>query len=290
MSGVIRIGCRRADKEAVVRDFMGECGASRLVIVTPAKLSFPCSLNAETIFWEQVIKYKTFYRLLQEINLDTLVVVNECLRTQERSCLHYNCIRHYLQQAGHALVFQWLPLIDQPDDCMILLDFATRSRWRREAFRPEFFGDVKLLVEDRSPELAAVPIALTQREQTAYTETRDKLFAGIGLKDPHTLPRQLHLVSGRAKLRAVDRACRYVGRNDRFKIGCLTFKEDDYPDPPYTSFEFPHSFIDFADFLSLSGQQSVKSLVADAKADQWYLARYQAWSGRQRDAIAALRR
>ena len=72
---------------------------------------------------DEIIQYKFYYRLLQEIGKDTLLVVNECLRMQNRYDLTYNCLRLFLQQTPHALVFQYLPIIDTIADFMVLFDF-----------------------------------------------------------------------------------------------------------------------------------------------------------------------
>lgn len=82
--------------------------------------------------------------------------------------------------------------------------------------------------------------------------------------------------------------CANIGRNNRFKVDTLqTYKEDTYAHT-YTVFEFPHNFIDFADFLALSGQTELDVLVADLKVDQWYFQRYAQWTERLNEAYASL--
>ena len=61
----------------------------------------------EFIEWADIIEYRYYYRLLQEIGSKTLVVVNECLRTQARHDLTYNCMRLFLNQTDHRLIFQY---------------------------------------------------------------------------------------------------------------------------------------------------------------------------------------
>ena len=57
------------------------------------------------IEYNEVIMYRTFYPLLEEIGPDHLLVVNEFMRTRNRNDLTYNCLRHYLNQCGHTMVF-----------------------------------------------------------------------------------------------------------------------------------------------------------------------------------------
>lgn len=286
---MIAIGLTASDKTARIEHYVAEHGIRRTFVLTPRKFVIAPAVDHEVIEYEQIIMYRYYYRLLQEIDHDTLIVVNECLRTQNRSDLTYNCIRNFLQQTTHQFVFQYLPIIDTIDDMMILVDFDTRTRWRREAWRPEMRGEIE--IAGRLPELRMVPIEVATDEATKARYARDKrkLIDDLGLGDPHTIPRNLHLLSGAAKLAHVDPERRYVGRNNRLKIPTLQpFKVDAYADPPYTVFEFCHNFIDFAEFLALSRQVEIPVLVSDLKVDRWYFQRYSAWLGRVRDAAAAL--
>lgn len=234
--------------------------------------------------------YRTYYRLLQEIDRRTLVVVNECLRTQNRHDLTYNCIRLYLQQAGHRLVFQWLPLIDTPEDFGVLFDFATRSQWKREPWERLPLREAEIRVREVPLKLRRIDVATDVKTRATYAREKRSLIDGIGLRDPHTIPRQLHLVGGRARLAHVEAGRAYVGRNDRFKAGVEPYKADAYQRTPYTIFEWPHNFIDFADVVALSGQSSLDALTTDLKVDGWYFDRYQQWTERVRDAYSVLRR
>lgn len=127
------------------------------------------------------------------------------------------------------------------------------------------------------------------KTRDAYAKERAKLFDGIGAKDPHTIPRNLHLLSGKAKLRRIGSDQWHVGRNNRFKIEAMqTFKEDAYPHAPYALFEFAHNFLDMADLLALSGQTDVRALVSDLPVDQWYFDRYAQWANRINDGYSSL--
>ena len=96
---MIRLGLSDDEKRACVARYRSEHGIGKVFILSPARFVFACE-DSEQIEWAQIIQYRHFYRLLQEIDRSTLVVVNECLRTQNRSDLTYNCIRHFLQQIG----------------------------------------------------------------------------------------------------------------------------------------------------------------------------------------------
>ena len=286
---MILLGLDAATKDARIAAYCAEHGVRKVFILSPQKYRFDCSFEAhEHIEWADIIEYKFFYRLLQEIDAHTLVVVNECLRTQNRYDLTYNCMRHFLNQAGHQLVFQYLPLIDTVEDFMILFDFDTRSRWKREKFRPELLKESRIEAVSAMPTLRPIDVETDAKTRAAYAKKKRELIDGIGLKDPHTIPRNLYLLSGKAKLKHVSTDADYVGRNNRFKLERLrTYADTSFP-ATSTVFEFCHDAIHFGDFLALSRQTTVDVLVADLKVDRWYLARYEAWSKRLSDAYAAL--
>lgn len=244
--------------------------------------------NVEAIEYSDTIMYKFFYRLLEEIDRDTLVVINECLRTQNRNDLTYNCIRHYLNQAGHQIIFQYLPMIDNIQDFMTLFDFDTKSRWKREPFRQELLSECMMRVKPVPVVLEKIDVKTSDALKTLYEKEKKKLFDNLGQKDPHTIPRNLYLVSGKEKLKAVDPFKQYVGRNNRFKLpNLVTFDADQFGGEHYV-FELPHNFGTFCDFLAISGQTKVPVLVADTKTENWYWQRYQDWLRRLHESYSNL--
>lgn len=286
---MICLGLNDTEKDVRISKYCRDNGIDKVFILSPAKFRFGCSFsNHEQIEYDQIIQYKYFYRLLQEIGPNTLVVVNECLRTQDRYGLTYNCIRNYLNQTHHQIVFQYLPLIDQFDDFMILVDLDTRSRWKREKWSEGLRCEFQLEISPVEIVLHPTKIKTDAKTKRAYVAEKRKLIDGIGLKDPHTIPRNLYLMSGKAKLSHVNGGDCYVGRNNRFKIaGMRTYADTEFP---YSStvFEYCHNFINFSDFLALSRQAIVPVLVADLKVDEWYNRRYAEWTQRVRDAYATI--
>ncbi len=284
---MIWIGLTAEEKLAEIARYSTANGIANTVVLSPDKfrLAIP---NAESIEWSEIIQYKFFYRLLQEITPTTLVVVNECLRTQNRYDLTYNCLRHFLNQTTHQLIFQHFPIIDSIDDFMILFDFDTRSRWKREPLSPNILTESSRSIAPSRLKWSRIDIVTDQKTKQLYERERDKLFSGIGLKDPHTIPRTLHLLSGKIKRQFVDPSRYYLCRNARLGItNCATYKESEYHHE-YTVLEFCHNFIDFADFLSLSRQTELPVMVADLKVDEWYWSRFQEWTKRIDDSYSAV--
>lgn len=284
---MIHLGLEAEGKRERVNRYCAEHGITKVFALGPSKFQFELD-GAEWIEWAQIILYRFYYRLLQEIGRDTLIVLNECLRTQNRNDLTYNCIRNFLNQTEHQLVFQSLPLIDTFDDFMILFDFDTRSRWKRSHWSEELRGELRLDALPSCPAIVPIEAPTDEATRVAYGREKRKLIDGIGLRDPHTIPRNLYLMSGRARLAQVEAGLNYVGRNNRFKIpGMLSYGETSYPQD-CAIFEFCHAFGEFADFVSVSRQELIPAIVADLKVDRWYLERFQGWTGRVRDAYATL--
>lgn len=301
---MIYLGLDDAGKAEVFSAYCAAHAITKVYVLSPAR--FAPSFAAEHmtdpathgdgrrglyIDWPDLILYRYYYKLLQEVDHSTLVVVNECLRTQNRNDLTYNCVRNYLNRTSHVLVFQHLPIIDTIEDFMVLFDFATQSRWKREPFRQDLLGEAKVHVAGEALSIEAVRVPVDDKIRAAYAAEKAALLADVRSdpdKDPHQIPRNLLLVSGKAKLRAVDPARRYVGRNNRFKLPNLETYRDVAGAGPHVSLELPHNFLDMADMLTVSRQRTIEAIVADTKTEEWYLRRFQDWTQRVNDAQAAL--
>jgi len=287
---VIALGLTDVEKGARVISYVRANDIRKVVVLSPFRFrpSFELPCEVEHIEWTEIIKYKFFYRLLQEINNDTLLVVNECLRTQDRSDLTYNCIRHFLNQTKNQFVFQYLPIIDSIDDFMILFDFDSRSRWKREAFRNVFPRECKIEINRVNVSWREVRVETNAVTAATYAREKRRLVDNIGLRDPNVIPRNLYLISGKEKAKHINPGSKYVGRNNRFGLDNMCTYRDISGTGQYVVFELCHNFIDFIDFMSVSRQAEIPVMVSDLKVDRWYYERYQAWGKRLADAYSAL--
>jgi hypothetical protein len=302
----IYLGYGTPEKRRIIAEYQAAHEIHKTVIIAPER--FPLTIpGADQVGYADVIMYVTFYRLLQEVDGHTLIVLNECLRMQNRYDLAYNCIRNYQNQTPHSLVFQALPQIDEPEDFMILFDFATQSRWKRRHFDPELIrAEAEVHVREWPLALHRIDVPTSAATRRKYDQERERLFADLGAKDPHTLPRNLYLIGGRDKhayITAQQAGAQpslfggqngpawYVARNRRLGAERIA-TYDDLPSGggPYTVVEFPHRFIDWCDFVAATGQAASPVLVADLRVDHWYWERYMAWQERVYATYASLRR
>jgi hypothetical protein len=288
----------------VVTDYCAQNSITHVVVIAPEQYMtyFGEATEENHVTYANAIEYRYFYRLLQEIGPNSLVVINECLRTQNRYDLTYNCIRNFLNQTNHWLIFQYLPQIDTKDDFMILFDFATHSRWKRMGYDAGLIHDnVTVRVKPATVTFNRIDVPTCAKTKERYAKEREKLFASIGDKDPHTLPRNLYLIGGGDKLAHANSsrngqmalfdkpACNLVARNQRLACDNLsTYQAIDPAMAPFTILEFPHRFIDFSDFLYEARQTVFDVLVADLKVDNWYWQRFTEWKDRLNETYSSL--
>jgi hypothetical protein len=290
----IRLGLTSAEKAAEVVRYCSTHPIKRVVHFSHEKFkssyALPDDVVYENVPYDKITFFIYYYRLLQEVDKDTLLVMDECLRNQNRYNLTHNCLRSYLRQTDHKLIFQYLPCIDSIDDFMTLFDWDTESKWKWEKPSKTLFSESDIQVRPVPVTLAALQVETDAKTKDAYAKEKRKLIDTIGLSDPHIIPRGLHLLSGKAKLPYVGAGAYYVARNDRFKVPTVaTYRDTSFPGHDYTVLDFCHNFLDFADFLTLSRQHHVDALVSDLKVDGWYFDRYQAWLGRIRESYSNLR-
>jgi hypothetical protein len=290
---MIYLGYSNIEKDKIIKQYVETNNIKKIFILSPSKFYFECTHeNTELIEYSNIIMYKYFYRLLQEINSTTLIVINECLRKQNRYDLTYNCIRNFLKQTNHQLIFQYIPFIDNFDDFFILFDFDTRSKWKDKK-------DIALLKNSSinynrlDIKIDKINVITNEKIKKLYTKEKNKLLNNIGIKDPDTIPRNLYLFSGKFKYNYIiennllDK--NYIGRNNRFKLKNLqTYKEDKYIYNNYIIFELCHNFIDLIDFISISKQENLNLLISDLKVDEWYYNRFSTWIKEIKNAYSSL--
>lgn len=290
---MIYLGRTPKEKASLVAEYAKKHDLKKVVVCGPAKFDFDLDVGqvpVQFVDWPEIIMYRTFYPLLEEIDQRTLVICNEPLRTSNRHDLTLNCIRHYLAQAGHVLVFSWLPMITSPEDFMILFDFDTGSKWKREKLSAELLMECQLNVVRRTPSFSSIGFVATEKTKAKYEAEKAKLAEQVeGGKDPSILPRQLHMIAGKERLEFVEPSQMYLGRNNRFKMpNLIPYKSDSYPSDLYIIFEFPHAVRDLADVSAINGQTSFNALMSDLPADQFYIKQFSDWSKEVAGAYANL--
>ena len=233
--------------------------------------------------------YRTFYPLLGQpykgqdtpaITDKSLLVVDEMLVDRHRGCLKQNCTLHFMRVSSRRLIFNWMPFIDQPDDFMILVDYAYPDRYKRQPFQKELLEEIDCRITRRLPEISSQNIETSAADFKRYEKQRDKLFDDLGQKDPNTIPRKLILLAGSIKKKEMKDGLTYVARNSRIK-GAITYKdtgsEEIYIiDPTYKRKEL-------IDFIRRSSTRELIYLQTDLPVDKVYLDDLNSWYDRMED-------
>lgn len=157
--------------------------------------------NKEHVKFSDVIMYKYFYRLLQEVNPTTMIVLNECLVKQNRYDLAYNCIRRYCLQTKNILVFNYYPIIRKQEDFMILYDMIQENPFLKESY--------KYVTSFRNVHVGRVEFNLDKTDlhlmisQEQYDAMKEEIISQVN-KDPDIIPRRLYKWLARFKPNRYD--------------------------------------------------------------------------------------
>lgn len=268
------LGASAAERERIVAE---RARGRRVFYCGPAVLRGESA--GDRISFDDSVMYVHFYRWLREISADSVLVLEEPLRGTERSTLPLNCLRHYAAQAGETIVFSYLPIVEGPEDFMVLFDLATKSRWRKATLAEAPLSEVEIVsLGPRSVHFTPRVVAVDDKTSARVAKKKRELIDKIGTADPHTIPRRLYQETGLVRFAAVTGTeTPLVGRNNRFGLTHLrSFRDADTA--PRVVFELCHEHTVFNAWLSGTRQTEVEVLVADAKIDRWYFDRYVRWS------------
>lgn len=283
---MIRTGLDACQKQQEVDRYLAAHQEIRRLFVFsfkrfPLVLLLPDSIAVECIEYADIIEYEYFYRLLEVIDAQTLLVFNECLRTQNRSDLTYNCAHHYANQTPHVLVFEYFPFIEQVNDFMILLDYQTPGKYKGRSFDVAFLHDEDVTCVPRSLAIEQIVCNTAQKDVARYERRKEQLFDTLGQGDPDTIPRQLHLFAGTLKKPHIEKHRQYVARNARLGLpNVQTYKDITGTLEECILLDFPHRRIDLNDFLKVSGLSIVRCLTTDLKVDGYYIGEFRQWNER----------
>ena len=207
------------DKIKILNDYIQSNDINKVYIIGE---DLPLDYNKEYIKFSDTIMYKYFYRLLQEINKNSLIVLNECLKKQNRYDLTYNCIRRYILQTNHRIIFNYYPIIREEKDFMILYDMLQNNPFLKEKY--EYitkFDNVEIGSIEFEVTKDDVNIDLSNEE---YEAEKKKLVSEVN-KDPDIIPRRLLKFIESKKPKGYDRIDKI---KKHMKVAVSQFKVDEY--------------------------------------------------------------
>lgn len=285
---MIRIGLSSSEKQEVLDRYLAEHDIRKVFVLYYDKLKPQFkfgNVDCEYVEWKDIIMYKFFYRLLEEIDDRCLVVVDELMRTQNRSELTYNCAHHYLNQTPHKIIFEYFPFIEDRDDFMILLDFENKGRHKGKGFTFDHFEGVDIQVKHNPIEFAVVRVPTNDLQAAEYEKEKERLFASLGNKHPDTIPRNLHVFVGRWKRPHLRPDKKYLARNSRFKMdNIVTYQQ--LPTDERILIDFPVRRLELNDYLKRSRARRIEFLTTGLSVDEYYENSLRDWLDRVGEFIA----
>lgn len=126
----------------IVEDYLKNNQIERVFIIGD-KIDLDSGARVDHITYAQTILYKFYYPWLKDITSNCLVVWNNAMRTKSRYDLHYNCIRRYMQQADHRIIFEHFPVREKEEEFMILWDMTLNNPFLKEPYAECDFRRVK---------------------------------------------------------------------------------------------------------------------------------------------------
>lgn len=288
---MIRIGLGPREKQKEVDAYIKDHGIKQVFCFYFKK--FPAKFKAdqpiEYYEYKDIIEYKPFYHLLEVINPDTLLIFDECMRTQKRSDLTYNCAHHYCNQTPHKIIFEYFPIIESKADFMILLDFENKGKYKGKGFDYVYLQEEDIKIKPVKISLEIIPVETTSSDLERYEKKKEQLFATLGEKDPDTVPRTLQLFAGDLKKKAIKPDKLYVARNKRFKLDNV-FSYDELIGKAaadnYIVVDTHYRRLDFNDYLKTIKATKIKYLCTTLPIDNVIITEFAKWEGRLKSIYA----
>ncbi len=279
---MIRIGLGVRDKQRIINEYIENHDINKVFCFYFRKflVKFKTDIAIEYCEYKNIIEYKSFYHLLEVIDANTLLIFDECMRTQNRSDLTYNCAHHYCNQTPHKIIFEYFPIIDTENDFMILLDFVNKSKYKGKLFDCTFLQNEDIKIKPIKINLETINVDITDNDKKKYKKRKEYLFATLGEKDPDTIPRNLQLLAGDMKRKAIEPDKLYVARNRRFGMDNVLTYRDITGVGNYVVIDTHYRQLDFNDFLKTTQMNNIKYLSTVLPIDSVITTSFMKWKAR----------
>jgi len=279
---MIRIGLNSREKQKEIDNYLQTANIKKIFCFYFQKfpLKIKTDIEVEYIEYADIEMYKYFYRLLEEINETSLIVINECMRTHNRSELIYNCAHHYLNQTPHRIIFEFFPIIEDKNDFMILLDFENKGKYKGKSFDYAFLQTEDIKIKPFKMKFEPINVEIEEKYIKLYENKKNQLFDNLGEKDPDTIPRNLQLFAGDLKKKAIDPNNLYVARNKRFKLENVKTYDDIETQGNYIVIDMHYRRLNFNDFLKTTQMTKIKYLSTVLSIDNVIITEFSKWKAR----------
>lgn len=277
---MIRIGLNEKQKQKEIQNYIKNNNIKNVIVFSPEKMFMELpklEVPIRQIGYNEIIMYRTFYPLLEEIGKDYLLVANELMRDRNRNCLTYNCYAKYTNQTEHRIAFNYFPIISEKKDILILIDFINSQKHKGFGLQDIEIGEYDIQCIQKNIRLSVINIPLPENALEKYEAEKENLFDELGNKNPDTIPRNLHLWTGKFKKIFLDDSTAYIARNKRLKKKNIEVYKNALPGKKYILIDMPWRRLDFNDFLYITGQEELQYLSTNFGVDNVYINAFNNW-------------
>ncbi|WJQ03213.1 hypothetical protein QT236_14415 [Geobacillus stearothermophilus] len=285
---MIRIGFTHDQKQQMISEYLAAHNIRKIYCFYYKDFPYRYDVDTEIEYIEyaDIEMYKYFYRLLEEIDENSLIIIDELMRTRNRAELIYNCSHHYLNQTPHRIVFEYFPIIEEEEDFMILLNFENKGKYHGKGFDYSYLKEEDIVMRPHDIQLNVIPVEVSEKERERYEKQKEKLFEALGNKHPDTIPRNLQLLAGDFKKKAIEKEKLYVARNKRHKLENVVTYRDVEEGKHYIVVDFHYRRLNFNDFLKRTGTTKVDYLSTGLSIDNHYVNEFVQWKARLENIYA----
>lgn len=270
---MLRIGLSSKEKQKTVSDYISAHVEIKKIYVLFYKkfkpfYEVPSNVDIEYVEYSDIIMYKFFYRLLEDINNNSLIIIDGCVRTLERNDLTYNCAHHYLNQTEHRIIFDLFPIVADTNDIMILFDYNTPGKFKGISFDYKMLKTEDVQIKPYPLKLSVIPVPVAEKQLHDYEKKRDALFDTLENKDPATIPRQLQLIAGNYKKALIEPNEQYVARNKRLKLKNVSSYADTLLTYDYVVVDMHYSKLQMIDYIKQTEAKTIRYLATPLPIDK----------------------
>ena len=270
----------------------------------------PTGMQVLDLDWTGVrVMRKTFFEAMcfkhateigETVNDRWLIIYDECMRVKKRKDITYNSFHRYGHMVKYQIVFETFPMIDSPDDFLLLVDLAYPDRYVQSKFTPDLLKLPSVDIKPRRITIESVPVPIDEDSSAEYAAERDSLFDGLGRRDPQTVPNSLEIWVGKYKKPYIESDGVYIARNSRYKKPNVkkytdynVYDNESYNTMSYethakneyvrefdtadvvTAVDLPVRHKDFVNMVKFSGAKTVRFLNTGLSIDRALLNEYQ---------------
>lgn len=227
--------------------------------------------------------YRTFYPMIEKVRPDSLIIVNEALRTTNYQDLKVNCATVWINQTPHRIIFNTLPFIEDKEDFRILQKLDQGMK-QVEKFDYVQLQSQDIRIKPYKIKLEVIEmIKTTDKQKASYNKLRDKLAKEIEEsvnKDPDNLPRRLQLKAGDYKKSCINEDLYYIARNGRFKPDNVETYQNFDKNKNHIIIDLPTARLNLVDYIVETKTNKLNYISTDLSIDNYLITEFSRWKGR----------